>query len=225
MDAHETYLMGKMRAWPPLSATLKAELIDVVLNDPVIELKAENNSAVYTMEPMSFKLRALLRSGCLMFIPTPSLKSKYRLELTPSGWVQALCADDRVILNSGKVLSRLKHRLPNLASCWPTLSRASMEASLRILASSVRFAVSSRDWHEAPGWMPFERYYVFATFRALDISQDERERILGAVRRKPSIKEFYLRAIQDLFERHDFLAREADNVTRILQLHTTSVHD
>lgn len=212
-------MAGKIRPWPPLSSDLKATLTEIVLKGTPIALSAEQESTGQSTKGIRSEIWALAKFGCFMVIPPRSAEEVVFLDLTPSGWVQALCADDRVLVNSSKVLSHLREKMPDLASCWSTLSRASRKACLRILADSVRFTVSNREWSVSNSWEPFERYFVLATFKSVDITEKDRERILSAVRCDSSSKDYFVRAIRQLSEHHDVSAEERREMMLALRTH------
>jgi hypothetical protein len=206
-----------MRPWPPLTSDLKAVLVQIVLRGTPIALGARQKATGHFTNGIRPKILALAKLGCFMVIPPNSTERSALLDLTPSGWVQALCADDRVWINSSKALSHLRDKMPNLTSCWPTLTRASRKACLRILADSVRFTVSNREWFASNTWEPFERYFVLATFKCIDMTENDRERILSAVRSDLSSKDYFVRAIRELFEHHDVSAEERRQMMRALR--------
>jgi len=199
-----------------MRASLKAELVEIVLNGTPLRIRSIEKATAYPVRKIPPKVWALARSGCLMFLPS-SREGDLDLELTPSGWVRALCADERVIINSDKVLRYLKDRLPNLAYCWPKVRHASAEASLKILAHSIRLVVSSREWYESNSWAAFERFFVLATFRTIDITENERAHVLRAIRNDPSTKDYFTRTIQELLENHHVLGEDAEKMREALQ--------
>jgi hypothetical protein len=202
-----------IRPWPPLSSDLKTVLVQTVLNGYPIALGSGGNAK---RNGARRKIWALAKYGCFIVIHPTFPERPILFDLTHSGWVQALCADERVWINSGKMFSHLIDKMPKLASCWSTVRRASKTVCLGILAQSVRFAVSNREWFASNSWEPFERYLVLATFKSVDITEKDRERILSVIRNDSSSKGYFLQEIGNLFEHRDISAEERRDMVSIL---------
>ena len=64
------------------------------------------------------------------------------------------------------------------------------DASLEVLADSIRFALTSREWSTSEKWFVFEEQFVLSVFRSVAISENDRQHILRAARAVPSARVF-----------------------------------
>ena len=194
------YLAGKIRIWPPLSEDLKDALVEIALRGTPITLRRVARLLNYSQAGMPPIISDLVKCGCLE-LHRDSADKDTQLDLTPTGLVQALCADNRVWTSFKRILSHLKEKMPNLNRNWSTICHAARTASLRLLADAVQFTVCSRKWHDGNRWEAFEENFVLQVFRSLNITEEDRGRILRAVLNDPESRAFFRATIDDLYKR------------------------
>lgn len=217
MNLRQGPLANKIRFWPLLSADSKTVLIEIVLKGTPIRLNVSSESAGDGKKRVSPEISALVKSGCLAVLPARSMNGETILDVTPSGWVQALCADARVWTNFKKVLLHLKEKMPNLALNWSTLSHSSKKVCLNLLADAIRFSVNNREWFTGNSWEAFERNFVLATFKSLEITEIDRERLLMAVRGDSPSRDYFINMIRQLLERSDISTEEFKGMMQTLR--------
>ena len=210
------YLAGKIRIWPPLSDDLKDALVAIALRGRPITFRRVARLFNYSQAGIPPIISDLIKCGCLELHRHYSADKDAQLDLTPTGLVQALCADNRVWTNFKRILSHLKEKMPNLSRNWSTICHASRTASLRLLADAVQFTVSSRKWRDGNRWEAFEENFVLQVFKSLNITEEDRGRILRAVSNDSESRAFFRRTIDDLYKRAEITLEENHEIIRAI---------
>jgi hypothetical protein len=210
------YLAGKIRIWPPLSDDLKDALVAIALRGTPITFRRVARLFNYSQAGIPPIISDLIKCGCLELHRHYSADKDAQLDLTPTGLVQALCADNRVWTNFKRILSHLKEKMPNLSRNWSTICHASRTASLRLLADAVQFTVSSRKWRDGNRWEAFEENFVLQVFKSLNITEEDRGRILRAVSNDSESRAFFRRTIDDLYKRAEITLEENHEIIRAI---------
>jgi hypothetical protein len=159
---------------------------------------------------------ALAKSGCLAIIPSGPQRDLH-IEITPSGFVQALCGGNQAWNESNKVFAHLREKMPNLAGCWSTISHASRNVALRLLASAVSLTVNGEEWFTGNAWEAFERNYVLALIRSVEITEAQRQRIFMAARDDVRTREYFTRVIRQLSNRKEITTPECRHMMLALR--------
>ena len=100
------YLAGKIRMWPPLSGDLKDALVEIALRGTPITLGSVARLFDYLQVGIPPIISDLVKCGCLELHRHYSADKDTQLDLTPTGLVQALCADNRVWTSFKRILDR-----------------------------------------------------------------------------------------------------------------------
>ena len=214
--AEARYLAGKIRVWSPLRDDLRAALVDITLRGTPIARRKVARPLDCPKAGIPPIISELVKCGCLALIPQNSSAEDALLDLTPTGWVQALCADDRVWTRSERVLSHLKEKMPNLSRNWSTICHASRTASLRLLADAVQFTVSSTKWRTGNQWEAFEENFVLQVFKSVNITEEDRGRILRAVSNDSESGTFFRGTINDLYKRTEITLEEKNEMIQAI---------
>jgi hypothetical protein len=206
--ARAGYLAGKVRIWPPLSDDLKDALVAIALRGTPITFRRVARLFDYSQAGIPPIISDLVKCGCLELHRHYSADKDAQLNLTPTGLVQALCADNRAWTSFKRILSHLKEKMPNLSRNWSTICHASRTASLRLLADAVQFAVSGRKWRDGNRWEAFEENFVLQVFKSVNITEEDRRRILRAVSNDSESRTFFQGTINDLYKRAEIALEE-----------------
>lgn len=140
-----------------------------------------------------------------------------RLAVTPSGFVQGLCAGSNVWNEASRVFAHLKEEMPNLVGSWSTIIHASRKTALGLLEMAVRLTVNGRDWFTGNAWEAFERNYVLALCKSVEITNDERQRIVVAARDDVRTREYFVRVVRQLSKRKEITPQECRQMTLVLR--------
>jgi len=207
MTSSDAYLKG-VRAWPPITPQSKRVITQFVLRGTQFKpSKGSRRRDSRQEEIVRPQISELMKSGCLVLVQSDLPGGQPHLDVTPSGLVQALCAGDRAWKESAAMLMHLRSKLPSLSGNWATISRASRGAARRLFANAIRLTISSQDWFTGTAWGAFERNYVLALIRSVDITEDQRQRIVTAARNDPSTKTYFLRTSRQLV-RHNLITSQ-----------------
>ena len=206
--AEAGYPAGKIRIWPPLSDDLKDALVEIALRGTPITLRRVARLFDYSQAGIPPIISDLVKCGCLELHRHYSADKDAQFDLTPTGLVQALCADNRVWTSFKRILSHLEEKMPNLNRNWSTICHASRTASLRLLGDAVQFTVSSRKWRDGNRWEAFEENFVLQVFKSVNITEEDRGRILRAVSNDSASRAFFRRTINDLYKRTEITLKE-----------------
>ena len=206
--AKSGYLAGKIRIWPPLSDDQKHALVEIVLRGTPITPRtvARLFDHYSTGEPLI--ISDLIKHRCLELHRYYPADQDAQLDLTPTGLVQVLCADNRVWTSFTKILLHLKEKMPNLSRSWSIIHHVSRTASLRLLADAVQFAAHSRKWRDGHGWEALEENFVLQIFKSISITEKDRRKILRAVSNHSESRAFFQGTIDDLYKRAEITLEE-----------------
>jgi len=214
--AEAGYLAGKIRIWPPLSDDLKDALVEIALTGTPITLRRVARLFDHSQAGIPPIISDLIKCGCLELDRHYSEDKDAQLGLTPTGLVQALCADGRVWTTFKRILLHLKEKMPNLNRNWSTICHASRTASLRLLGDAVRFTVSSRKWRDGNRWEAFEENFVLQVFKSVNITEEDRAKILRAVSNDSASRAFFRRTINDLYKRTEITLKEKQEMIQAI---------
>jgi len=215
--AEAGYLAGKIRIWPPLSDDLKDALVEIALRGTPITLRRVARLFDYSQAGIPPIISDLVKCGCLELHRHYLAGKDAQLDLTPTGLVQALCADNRVWTSFKRILSHLTKKMPNLNRNWSTICHASRTASLRLLADAVQFTVGCRKWRDGNRWEAFEENFVLQVFKSLNITKEDRARILTAVSNDSASRAFFRGTINDLYKRTEITLEEKDEMIQAIR--------